>query len=293
MKRTAVLIDGGYFIRRIEHIKRKHFKGLDLNLTSQQLLKIIWRLVKYHIEVPHGSHADREPLELYRIYYYDCPPLDKQVRYPIKPQGHTSAPNKNFKQDPGSILRSELHEELRKNRKTALRMGVLSSHAKWQLNDYALKDLLDGKRNWDSLTNDDFHYEYKQKAVDIKLGMDITILSHEKQVDVIVLVAGDADFVPAAKHARIKGVDFILDPLDQDIPPTLSEHVDGVQSPNIVLAISMACQVEPTFKPDGWDDMIDRRKRNKLQRQTEKAANESAINNPRRPARRPRRKKTA
>lgn len=267
MKKTAVLIDGGYFFRRIDYVKRKHFKGLGLNLTAQHLLKIIWRLVKYHVEVRHGSHVDREPLELYRIYYYDCPPLDKQVRYPIKPPGHLSAPHKNFKEDPNSILRKELHEELRKNRKTALRMGVLSSHAKWQLNDYTLKDLLDGKRAWASLTNDDFHYEYKQKAVDIKLGMDITTLAYEKLVDVIVLVAGDADFVPAAKHARIKGVDFILDPLDQDIPPSLSEHVDGVQSPNIALAISMACQVEPSVKPDGWDEMIDRRKRQKLRNQ--------------------------
>ncbi|WP_250394640.1 NYN domain-containing protein [Escherichia coli] len=40
--------------------------------------------------------------------------------------------------------------------------------------------------------------------------MDITTLAYEKLVDVIVLVAGDSDFVPAAKHARIKGIDFIL-----------------------------------------------------------------------------------
>ncbi|WP_250220511.1 NYN domain-containing protein [Escherichia coli] len=33
--------------------------------------------------------------------------------------------------------------------------------------------------------------------------MDITTLAYEKLVDVIVLVAGDSDFVPAAKHARI------------------------------------------------------------------------------------------
>ncbi|MFS3896393.1 NYN domain-containing protein, partial [Raoultella ornithinolytica] len=127
-------------------------------------------------------------------------------------------------------------------------------------------------------------YEYKQKAVDIKLGMDITTLAYEKLVDVIVLVAGDADFVPAAKHARIKGIDFILDPLDQDIPASLSEHVDGVQSPNIALAISMACQVEPSVKPDGWDEMIDRRKRNKIQNRAKQAVNEAAPKSQKQPS---------
>ena len=58
----------------------------------------------------------------------------------------------------------------------------------------------------------------------------------------IVLIAGDADFVPAAKHARIKGVDFILDPMNQQVPPSLAEHVDGVQSSNIVVAIAESSQ---------------------------------------------------
>ncbi|WP_373995374.1 hypothetical protein [Escherichia coli] len=40
----------------------------------------------------------------------------------------------------------------------------------------------------------------------------------------MVLVAGDSDFVPAAKHARIKGIDFILDPLRQNVTPSLSAH---------------------------------------------------------------------
>ncbi len=34
---------------------------------------------------------------LYRIYYYDCPPLDKQIKYPL-PDGTNKTPStKNFK----------------------------------------------------------------------------------------------------------------------------------------------------------------------------------------------------
>ena len=38
-------------------------------------------------------------------------------------------------------------------------------------------------------------------------------MSYKRQVDQIVLVAGDSDFVPASKLARREGIDFILDPL--------------------------------------------------------------------------------
>ena len=190
--------------------------------------------------------------------------MDNQIKLPLPSEGNKTPATKNFKTHGPNMLRTKLHEELRKNRKTALRMGVLSNVGNWQIKEHKLKQLLRNEVQWSDLTNDDFYYEYKQKAVDIKLGMDITILAHEQLVDVIVLIAGDADFVPAAKHARIKGVDFILDPMHQQVPPSLSEHVDGVQSSNIVVAIADICKIVPTDKPDWWDDHIDRRKEKKL-----------------------------
>ncbi|WP_338401594.1 NYN domain-containing protein [Pantoea agglomerans] len=111
-----------------------------------------------------------------------------------------------------------------------------------------------GQKTWDQLTNEDFYYDIKQKQVDIKLGMDITTLAYEKLVDVIVLVAGDSDFVPAAKHARIKGIDFILDPLRQSVTPSLSEHIDGVQSFSLISGLADALHAEPNPVPDWWED---------------------------------------
>lgn len=84
--------------------------------------------------------------------------------------------------------------------------------------------------------------------------MDITTLAYEKLVDVIVLVAGDSDFVPAAKHARIKGIDFILDPLRQNVTPSLSEHIDGGQSYSLISGLADALHVEPDPAPDWWED---------------------------------------
>ena len=50
----------------------------------------------------------------------------------------------------------------------------------------------------------------------------------KKQVDKIVLIAGDSDFVPAAKFARREGIDFVLDAMGASIKPELSEHIDGL-----------------------------------------------------------------
>lgn len=45
------------------------------------------------------------------------------------------------------------------------------------------------------------------------------------------MIAGDSDFVPAAKYARRSGIDFILDPMYSHITKSLNEHVDGLYSP--------------------------------------------------------------
>ncbi|WP_237386702.1 NYN domain-containing protein [Xenorhabdus sp. Sc-CR9] len=272
MKKTAILIDSGFFIQRINAVRRKHFK--EHNINASHIIKIIWGLVQYHLKYKRDSHENRVPLELYRIYFYDCPPLDIQTRYPLPAEkGHKTSERKNFKNEPSYILRTELHEELRKSRKTALRMGTLVDNKKWQLNDHTLKDLLSGKRKWDDLTNDDFHYDIKQKAVDIKLGMDITMLAYEKLVDVIVLVAGDSDFVPAAKHARTKGIDFILDPLRQEVSPSLSEHIDGIQSYNLISAIADTLQVMPNPEPEWWEKKEASRIRRRKERSNQNRTN--------------------
>lgn len=75
-----------------------------------------------------------------------------------------------------------------------------------------------------------FFLSIEQKGVDMKLGLDIASLAYKKQVDKIILISGDSDFVPAAKLARREGIDFILDPLFNHIAPDLSEHVDGIRT---------------------------------------------------------------
>lgn len=64
----------------------------------------------------------------------------------------------------------------------------------------------------------------------MKIGVDIASLAYKKQVDQIILISGDSDFVPAAKLARREGIDFILDPMRTHIKDDLFEHIDGLQT---------------------------------------------------------------
>ena len=89
---------------------------------------------------------------------------------------------------------------------------------------------MSGKKTLDSLEEKDFIFNATQKGVDMKIGIDIASLAYTKQADQIILLAGDSDFVPAAKLARREGIDFILDPMWAEIKPDLFEHIDGLKS---------------------------------------------------------------
>ena len=80
------------------------------------------------------------------------------------------------------------------------------------------------------LTEADFCVEIDQKGVDMKIGLDIASLAYKKQVEQIILISGDSDFVSAANLARREGIDFILDPLGAPIKPDLFEHIDGLRT---------------------------------------------------------------
>jgi uncharacterized LabA/DUF88 family protein len=50
------------------------------------------------------------------------------------------------------------------------------------------------------------HIEYVQKLVDVLLSVEMVRLAWSGQVKLIVLIAGDSDFVPAIEAAKDAGV---------------------------------------------------------------------------------------
>ena len=163
-------------------------------------------------------------MDLYRIFYYDCLPYKKKQHNPISGKSIDFSKTDQFK------FQIDFFEELKKKRKVALRLGVLEDRKRWILNPVKTKKLLKGVINVDDLNEDDVFFDFIQKRVDIKIGLDIASITLKKQVEQIILISGDSDFVPAAKLARREGIDFLLDPMWNPIKPHLFEHIDGLMS---------------------------------------------------------------
>ena len=62
----------------------------------------------------------------------------------------------------------------------------------------------------------------------MRVGLDIASLTLKKQVEVIVLVTGDSDFVPAMKFARREGAQLFLVTLGHKVVDEMREHADLV-----------------------------------------------------------------
>ncbi len=210
MKKTAILVDGGFYKTRAHRLAGDK----SPEARAKELERYCWA----HIN-------GKEKAELYRIFYYDCPPVSKKVYHPLtKTQidlgksSHYGWMNKFF-------------EELKKKRKFALRLGRLSEEqCHYLLSAETIKKLCSGRIKVEDLKPDDFKIDIIQKGVDMKIGIDIASLAYKRQVDQIILISGDSDFVPAAKLARREGIDFILDPMEATIKADLFEHIDGMRT---------------------------------------------------------------
>lgn len=208
--KVAIMVDGGFYLRQAS----KLFGAKSPEDRATELYTYALR----HIDSKHGQ-------ELYRIFYYDCPPSEKTVYHPLKRK------NIPLNKSPLYMWTKIFHKELTCKRKMALRMGeLLEGTMGYNLSQEAVKRLCSGSISVSDLTESDFYLDIKQKGVDMRIGLDIASLANKRLVDQIVLIAGDSDFVPAAKHARREGIDFILDPMWHTIKPSLNEHIDGLIS---------------------------------------------------------------
>lgn len=210
--KTAILVDGGFYRRRAQSVFG--------DMRAQDRAIELANYCKRHL----NSHGEKNK-ELYRIFYYDCAPSSKRIFHP-------------FLQKQVDLSKTDLYtwtnqflDELKKKRKFAIRLGKLAEEqAHYNIRPSVVKKLCNGNLQFSDLTENDFCIEIDQKGVDMKIGLDIASMAYKKQVDQIVLISGDSDFVSAAKLARREGIDFILDPLGSPIKPDLFEHIDGLRT---------------------------------------------------------------
>lgn len=212
--KTAILIDGGFY--------RKRSKYLYGNKTPAERANELNEYCYKHLRDKY------EHRYLYRIFYYDCPPAEKNILNPLT--GKTENLSKSLEYS----WMTDFLKELKHHRKFALRLGRLSdTQLDYYLNIETTRKLLRGDIAVKDITQENLDLNIEQKGVDMRIGIDISSLAFKKQVDQIILISGDSDFVPAAKQARREGIDFILDPMGANIKDDLFEHIDGIRTPKL------------------------------------------------------------
>lgn len=216
MAKTAILVDGGFYRKQAKYL----FAEKDPQLRADELFEYCCR----HLNDPKHKY-ETQHRELYRIFYYDCPPSEKTLFNPLTGRANDLGKSDKYK------WAKEFFSSLASKRKVALRMGeLLDTNAKYELRPEALKKLLRKEITVEDLTDADFSLNIQQKGVDMRIGLDIASLAHKGLVDQIVLISGDSDFVPAAKYARREGIDFILDPMYHTVRESLNLHIDGLST---------------------------------------------------------------
>lgn len=204
IKKVAVIIDGGR-LRAECHLKR-------IKITPERVIDV-------------GIKVLSKNEELFRIYYYDAPPFSGHL---VSPISHKTYKSKT--EDLDEL--KELYEKIGHQDLVAFRHGTLKFYG-WTLRHEIYKDLTQGKGLPNPLSDEHFKPVFKQKGVDMKIGLDISWLAIKKIVDRIILISADSDFVPAMKLARVEGVQVVLVPMSGRINPDMREHSDEVRKIDI------------------------------------------------------------
>jgi len=201
---VAVLIDGAFITKHMRRALRRgrHPEARDFAAFAESCL------------VPEHER-------LLRVFFYDAPPFDRKVHNPISKE---RVDFRNRFHD----YRTRLLSDLAKLDEFALRKGYVQLTG-WRLTYRAVRDLLRGAKQVPTV--DDLEPEFRQKCVDMKIGLDVAWLSSKRIVDRIILIANDGDFVPAMKHARREGVRVAIMEWQghYKVLPVLREHADEVR----------------------------------------------------------------
>lgn len=205
---TAIMVDGGFYRRRAHFL----FGAKEPQDRADELMVYCRR------------HIRESRSNLYRVFYYDCPPSDKVLYHPLLKK------QVNLRKSHQYQWAHDFFTALVRKRKVAFRRGEeLETQRGYFLKPDPLKDLCAGRKAVEDLTEQDFGFDITQKGVDMRMGLDIASLAQAGIVNQIIMISGDSDFVPAAKYARRGGIDFLLDPMWEHVTDSLSEHVDGVR----------------------------------------------------------------
>lgn len=108
MDTVAILIDGGFYIRKA--------KALWGDRAPQESADILHRYACAHLFHAENGVTVRD--KLYRIFYYDCPPMDRNVYHPLLQK------DKSLKMEPIYSWMTDFQEALAKQTKSRFALGT-------------------------------------------------------------------------------------------------------------------------------------------------------------------------
>jgi hypothetical protein len=196
----AVLIDGAF----VRHKLRSSTEPTALNHVSAFLGRLI-------------AHPSLSSLVLHRIYWYDSPPLEGTAKRPLH-GGRIDLGGTQLARATKALLRG-----LATLPHVSIRRGDLVFRG-WRIKRGRLPE----RQPTVTLAAADLEPNIQQKGVDMRIGLDIASLTMKQHVNVVVLVTGDSDFVPAMKFARREGAQLYLVTLTHPVRPEMLEHADLV-----------------------------------------------------------------
>lgn len=204
----AILIDAGFFSKRFLQEKSHHPSADETDAYCGQFKKI-----------PYFQHS-----ALYRIFYYNARPTREiHQNNPLDARGG----NPHYPFSTSTVAAAEeTWKKLTEKPFFAMRQGSMKKGG-WKLADGVLEEIAAGRRA-NSLGPSDIKLEVNQKQVDLKIGMDVAHLAFKCLVQKIILITNDADLAPAAKLARVEGIQVFLDPMNKSVPEELVKHTDVV-----------------------------------------------------------------
>ncbi len=204
-KRFAILIDAGF-------LKRKLGSQQD-PMTTTQVVEFTDKII---------NRPELSGNELHRIYYYDAEPMTGK-----KPKPLTGSKGNwelyDFSATDLYKSNMALLDELKKKSYFAVRLGAVSFRG-WLVKPQKLHP--GGNQTNLTVKSDDLIPNIQQKGVDMRIGLDISALTLKKHVDIISLITGDSDFIPALKFARREGKQIFLYSLGNSILPEVYAHTD-------------------------------------------------------------------
>jgi len=195
--KVNILIDGGFFYQKFFEIHKKYPSPKDVIKEVDNVMSLVRAKT-------NGETNDI----LLRIYYYDCKPFGKKIKNPDGTGDIDFSSSKMYK------TKNNFLSNLCKEEKMALRIGELSFDG-WKM------DL----HNHTKLRPD-----FKQRGVDMKVGLDMAWMATKRIVDKIVLIAGDPDFISPIKFVRKEGIQVCLYTMKHYVKESLIEHCDFILS---------------------------------------------------------------